>query len=223
MQANDTQPFRVSRKNCLGIEVPEKVLQRAAQHNCVGGSLWLYPDGNYGKSPHASINCSQARAFRRKNVERFKLSLGDGWVAFISPTSLSRQPGSKPRCVQGRGTVNPCVICGENRVTEDAHFPKPDRFGGTATIKLCPSHHRLLDLGRLSDAEFRLIRAVIEPNCPADEPIHKFIDRAHQQCYPYSAEAIRGKAVRQDDIVPREIRYVISQDPCESSEGNLCL
>jgi hypothetical protein len=133
MSTIGTPPFRVVSRDCLGIEVPEEVLQNARLHHCVGGALWLYRDGDYGQRPYASINCTKATPFQREDVDRYKVPLGYGWVAFVSPSSLSRQQGSKPRRVPGKGLLDPCVICGEDRVTEDAHFPKPDRFGGTAT------------------------------------------------------------------------------------------
>src|SRR5439155_22558580 len=137
--------------NCLGVQVPDDVAERAKEHGCVGGALYVYKDGQYGGSPpRASIGCTQATPFRRRWWEKFKVELYAGWVAFRSPSGTSRQPGSKPSRVTGKGGCKPCLICGEDRFTERAHFPTPDRHGGVETVSLCPTHHRLLDNGRLS-------------------------------------------------------------------------
>ena len=140
--------------NCLGVQVPDDVAERAKEHGCVGGALYVYKDGQYGGSPpRASIGCTQATPFRRRWWEKFKVELYAGWVAFRSPSGTSRQPGSKPSRVTGKGGCKPCLICGEDRFTERAHFPTPDRHGGVETVSLCPTHHRLLDNGRNNFAQ----------------------------------------------------------------------
>jgi hypothetical protein len=70
----------------------------------------------------------------------------------------------------------------------------PQRKGGTETIALCPTHHRLLDNGRLSDSELK----VIGEKCYSQLGMtySQFIDWAYKRGYPYSLADMRSKAVR---------------------------
>ena len=78
-------------KNELYQAFPDNVAQAAAQLGCLGGVNFVYQEGQYGPTgrPRASIGCSQATRFRSTNYEKFKVSLGQGWVAFCSPSHSS--------------------------------------------------------------------------------------------------------------------------------------
>jgi hypothetical protein len=93
--------------------------------------------------------------------------------------------------VKGKGLVDPCCICGENRVTDGAHFPKRQRDGGEITIPLCPTHHKLLDNGRISMREIERLRK----NCFEDKfkTAEELIKWAHEEGYPYSLEVLKEK------------------------------
>ncbi len=94
---------------------------------------------------------------------------------------------------EGKGRVDPCVICGEDRFTEEAHFPKRKSKGGDKTIFLCPTHHKLLDNGRLSEWEFVTIWKK-EFNDKA-HTFEEFIKWANGQGYTYELEDIRSKKI----------------------------
>jgi len=88
------------------------------------------------------------------------------------------------------------LICGENRISEMAHFPKRKRAGdeGKYTIFLCLTHHRLLDSGRLSKGDFERIMSAFENE--SDERFSnacEFIDWAHQNGYPYDLGNLQKK------------------------------
>jgi hypothetical protein len=79
--------------NCLGILVPDEVVERAREQGCVGGVAWVYRDGEYGGSPpKASIGCTRATRFRRQWWDDFKVELAPGWVAFKSPSGAPQEP-----------------------------------------------------------------------------------------------------------------------------------
>ena len=67
--------------------VPPAVVEAARKRNCLHEVKYVYLDGDYGgRFPVASINCrSRATRFQSENYQNFKVSLGDGWVAFRSP------------------------------------------------------------------------------------------------------------------------------------------
>ena len=93
----------------------------------------------------------------------------------------------------GKGLVEPCVICGENRVSHKSHFPKRKRKGeeGKATIPLCPTHHNLLDTGRLSKYEYNKIRKARYTN--KSNTAEEFVRWAYEKCYPYNVEDLKKK------------------------------
>jgi len=188
--------------NELGIEVPPAIFEKAKTHRCVGGVRCVYRDGEYGgRPPKASIGCERNVRFRGGRYDAFKVLLGDGWVAFRSPSGAGR-PAQR---VPGKGLCEPCVVCGEFRFGEKAHFPTPDRHGGTETIWLCPTHHRLLDNGRLSDAEWKLMWER-KYSALAVASVEEFMKWASDRRYPYSRTSMCKKPIR----VPSRGRHVIS-------------
>jgi len=199
-------------RNCLGVTVPDEVATKAQEFGCVGGVHWIYRDGEYGGSPRASIGCTQATTFRREWWDKFKVQLARGWVAFRSPSGTGRL--SKPVRVAGKEIWEPCLVCGEDRFTEEAHFPTPDRHCGTETVPLCPTHHRLLDNGRLSDSELmEICRKKFSDlgfSCAGE-----FVDWANTMKYPYSYADIVGEAVRKKRRASRTITYRICNEDQE--------
>lgn len=99
---------------------------------------------------------------------------------------------SKERAV-GKGLDDPCLICRERRFTERAHFPKRKRPGeeGKETIPLCPTHHRLLEYGRLSKIEYEKIWQ--EQYKKQFDSVERFIEWAYENCYPYNVNDLKKK------------------------------
>jgi hypothetical protein len=97
--------------------------------------------------------------------------------------------------IEGKGVVQPCLICGEDRISEGAHFPKRKRAGegGEDTIVLCPTHHRLLDSGRLSRQDFEKIMKVMNEAGNRFTSVEDLIKWAHDEGYPYSLDNLREK------------------------------
>jgi hypothetical protein len=97
----------------------------------------------------------------------------------------------KPR-VKGRGRLRPCAICYEDRWEDASHFPRPNRKGGEVKVPLCPTHHKLLDDGRLNRSEYeRLMNSgLFETNA---KTVEEFIDWARSQGYDYSLEDLKRK------------------------------
>jgi hypothetical protein len=95
--------------------------------------------------------------------------------------------------VVGKGLDEPCLICKERRFTERAHFPKRKRPGeeGKETIPLCPTHHKLLDHGRLSKSEFEMIWQA--RFAKQFDSVEKFVEWAYENCYPYSVRDLERK------------------------------
>ena len=92
---------------------------------------------------------------------------------------------------KGKGLVEECAICSENRWTDAAHFPKRKENGGEDTIYLCPTHHKLIDSGRISRKEIERLRSNRFPNefkTPED-----LIEWANQNGYPYSLHDLKVK------------------------------
>lgn len=99
---------------------------------------------------------------------------------------------TQPRKI-GKGLDEPCDVCGERRFTERAHFPRPKRLGqwGKDTILLCPTHHRLLDNGRLSKSEFDKIRR--RRYAGRFNSVEDLIDWAHSNGFDDSIEDLKRK------------------------------
>jgi hypothetical protein len=113
----------------------------------------------------------------------------------------------------GKGLCEPCIICGEDRLTERAHFPMPKKkpFFGGDTIALCPTHHRLLDRGRLSDWELMEICRKRYPNLQFSTS-SQFVEWAHKQGYPYSFTRMKAKTIHRQYQQPRQISYRIENE-----------
>jgi hypothetical protein len=76
--------------NECGLEVPSEIEAEAVRLRCAKGVKYVYRDGAYGrKGPAASIGCLKASRFRSGDHDPFKVDLGDGWVAFRSPSVLA--------------------------------------------------------------------------------------------------------------------------------------
>jgi len=99
----------------------------------------------------------------------------------------------KEERVVGKGLDEPCLVCEERRFTERAHFPKRKRPGeeGKETIPLCPTHHKLLEHGRLSKSEFEAIRKARFSSQFGS--VEEFVEWAHNNCYPYGVKDLERK------------------------------
>src|SRR5471030_3282732 len=74
-------------QNEFGYDVPPNVEEVARKYACLGGTRYIYRDGEYaGRRPVASVGCRRATRFGSSNYERHKIQLCDGWVAFRSPS-----------------------------------------------------------------------------------------------------------------------------------------
>ena len=76
--------------NECGNDVPDNIVLKAREASCIRCPKYVYKDGEYGgKLPASSIGCRAAasRFQNTKNVEKMKVDLGDGWVAFKSPSA----------------------------------------------------------------------------------------------------------------------------------------
>lgn len=91
---------------------------------------------------------------------------------------------TRPPRDEGKGLLEPCLICKERRITEEAHFPSLKSKGGTETISLCTTHHRLLEFGRLSKKEFDIIRQRRYAN--SFDTVEEFVEWAYENCYNYN-------------------------------------
>ncbi len=82
--------------NEIGTDVPPDILRKVEDRakelgsDCVKNFyLYVYKDGQYGvkEFPASSIGGTKATRFRNEeSYEANKVELGDGWVAFRSPT-----------------------------------------------------------------------------------------------------------------------------------------
>jgi len=101
-------------------------------------------------------------------------------------------PSMVDRC-KGKGRLTPCVICGEDRVVDSAHFPSPKSVGGEKTIPLCPTHHNLLDEGRISLWELETIwKKEFHDQARTFE---EFMTWANREGYPYTADNLKRKKI----------------------------
>lgn len=194
--------------NECGVEVPNYIVLRAEEAGCMNCPKYVYRDGEYGKKlPVASIGGQRVTRFRNaENADALKVPLGSNWVAFKSPTTTNRNAGEHVLRSEGKGKCEPCTICGEDRFTDRAHFPTPDRMGGTETIPLCPTHHKLLDNGRLSLTE---LNKIWRSEYPRFESFNRFMEWTNSKEYPYSIEDIRNKKVWKD-YDEKEVCYKVS-------------
>lgn len=93
----------------------------------------------------------------------------------------------------GKGRLPPCLICGEDRVVDSAHFPTPKSKGGAVVIPLCPTHHNLVDEGRASLWEFEAIW--LKKFADAATTLEEFFEWAQKNGYSYTYEDIRSKLI----------------------------
>jgi len=195
-------------KNECGIKVPNDVVLKAKKLGSKSCPKYVYRDGDYGnKLPVASVGGQKVTRFRNaKNADAMKIDLGNGWVVFKSPTAANQNTsGYVPRS-EGKGKCEPCIICGEDRFTEGAHFPTAKRMGGTDMIPLCPTHHKLLDNGRLSLSE---LKKIWKNRYSKFETFPEFMKWANSNNYPYSIEDIRNKKVWKD-YEEKKVCYKVS-------------
>jgi len=187
--------------NEIGIVIPSKIIEKAKSKGSMKSPKYVYRDGDYGgKPPVASISGRTTSRFGSiENAEEYKVDLGEGWVAFRSPSA------GQFDISEGKGRCEPCLVCGEDRFTEGAHFPKPQRKGGTETIPLCPTHHRLLDTGRISLSELDMIR---KKRFDRFESLKEFMEWANDLGYDYSIKDIKEKKVNQE-VGEEKIEYQI--------------
>ena len=188
-------------QNELGEEVPENILEKARLEGCMKCPKYVYKDGEYGdRPPVASIGGRTTSRFgSRRSAEKHKVKLGEGWVAFESPSSGETEISS------GKGRCEPCVVCGEDRITEGAHFPTPERKGGTETIPLCPTHHRLLDTGRISRGE---LEEIWKSRYERFDSFEEFMIWANEEGYDYSWEDIKKKKLY-DHYEKKLVKYEV--------------
>ncbi|WP_094229274.1 hypothetical protein [Methanolobus psychrotolerans] len=89
-------------RNELGENVPENVIQKGKEMGCMNCPKYIYMDGKYNGFPAASIGGKKASRFHSLgSANANKVMLGDGWVAFRSPS----HGGSMVK-----GSVRPSVI-----------------------------------------------------------------------------------------------------------------
>lgn len=77
-------------KNEFGTEIPPHIAKKAREVGC-NKPKYVYKEGEwmkYGKFPASSINVitNSHRFSSPESAEAHKVSLGDGWVAFKSPS-----------------------------------------------------------------------------------------------------------------------------------------
>jgi len=76
-------------RNEIGMEVPTEVLKKAKKLGCIKDGKYVYKDGQFGakKFPASSIGGTKATRFgNMESVKANKVDLGNGWVAFMSPS-----------------------------------------------------------------------------------------------------------------------------------------
>jgi len=188
-------------ENELGQKVPRHVADEASKYDILKCPKYVYKDGNYGREPPvASIGCRKPKRFGSvENAEELKVKLLDGWVSFRSPNAGNNQIS------EGKGMCEPCLICGEDRFTEQAHFPKPSSRDGIKTIPLCPTHHKLLDNGRISLNEFK---EIWKREFHRFNSFNDFMSWACENGYDYSISEILDKKIY-DDYDEKEISYTV--------------
>jgi len=69
-------------------EIPKHIVSKAEEKGCINSS-YIYIEGVYhGKLPKASIGCRRPTRFSNcTRVESMKVTLGEGWVIFKSPST----------------------------------------------------------------------------------------------------------------------------------------
>lgn len=124
-----------------------------------GNSFYVKPH-RHKKAKYCSRACFHAQRFGRslrageKNIEGTNNPNYKGTSNLVTARLTGRKHlGTK------------CMICGWDEIT-DIHHIIPRRHGGTNNIEnlivLCPNHHRLADIGRISQAElFNITRVAI--------------------------------------------------------------
>jgi len=82
--------------NELGEKIPLEIRQKAQNLGCLN-TKYIYKDGEYGnKCPAASIGGHKCSRFQNLDrAEMFKEDIGDGWVAFRSPSASNRSFSSR--------------------------------------------------------------------------------------------------------------------------------
>jgi len=78
-----------------GERIPYEIMKKAEELGCLN-TKYIYRDGDYGnKYPVASIGGKKCSPFRNlERAERSKVHLGQGWVAFRSPSAQKIKSGN---------------------------------------------------------------------------------------------------------------------------------
>lgn len=80
--------------NEFGTVIPEHIAKKGREMRCAKPA-YIYKDGEWEKHdkyPASNIDCKPHR-FSSPNYENYKVSLGDGWVAFESPSGSKKSSG----------------------------------------------------------------------------------------------------------------------------------
>jgi hypothetical protein len=146
--------------NECGHTVPPEVATSARRAGCLGGSRYVYRDGDYGsKRPAASIGCKKATRFRSDAHVYRKVDLGNGRVAFKSRKRKREPiPGLSPVLLSNVGEITrtkkidgtPLIY----RVEDEVVFLAPSNKKKLFRVqRLCLDDGRGLDDGH---TEFRI-------------------------------------------------------------------
>ena len=72
-----------------------------------------------------------------------------------------------------------------------AHFPKRKRNDGNDVISLCPTHHKLVDNGRVKKVEMERLWENKYSDVAGN--VEGFIEWAHKNGYPYTLYDLKRK------------------------------
>lgn len=81
--------------NECGDVIPENIAKKAIEMGC-NKPKYIYKDSNYcGKFPASNLFGSSHRFSNAASAEAHKVSLGDGWVVFKSPSGSGSRTSKK--------------------------------------------------------------------------------------------------------------------------------
>ncbi|MCK4475891.1 MAG: hypothetical protein KAU16_04115 [Methanophagales archaeon] len=118
-------------------EIPDYIVSRAIELGCIN-HLYIYKEGKYGgKFPKASIGCSKATHFRNAtNAESMKVPLGDGWVAFKSPSEKGSHRNRFPKSSsKSKAEKHTSILCQIEDIVERMYHNKFKTYLTTHTRK----------------------------------------------------------------------------------------
>jgi hypothetical protein len=153
---------------------------------------WLYPLQSY-LSNASPINPERVMSIVTAILAQMSINGKYGIKIPLEPVEYDSANYFEKQRKYIQRNYDPCVICGENRITHECHIiPRSD--GGPDHrdnfFTLCPLHHHLFDNSRLNQDEWKILSELINTKMESAVIYFKQVREPMQQNYWQGKETL---------------------------------